>query len=507
MLKSCLLHAHKKCYDMWKLFLLAIILSLLFSSALTTLKCMQSQAQLPSDAIHLIFKNCSADNCFYEDLKSLDLSNNQLKDLSQESFNCLANLEVLNISFNSLENLSSVIFSNLSNLNTLDLSNNQISRFQILTLTNLKFLKLDYNKLQSINRGTFKNLINLRHLDVSSNHIARIQENSFENLKNLTVLYIQNNNLKYLSIDLFKGLLNLVVFNSSNNQITQLLDDTFDFSINIEELNLSNNKLVLLNPGTFKSLTRLRHLDLSNNQLSRLPNDLFSSLNSLEKLLISYNNLTTLRNNTFKNLTNLQHLDLSFNRIFQLQKSTFQKHLANLQVINLCHNQLTEMELWPLYLPKILSVDLKHNLIEKFTNSLGWNFETSSYLPALDSSAIIDLQFNKISLLDDRAIQQYGICSYSDYISFINKYFNNFLLNNNPIECKCSLSQRLVKDSVNLSNKTSIYKSYCSSPSVYIGRSILNFDKCGSMETKYPFCKFEIINILPSTAKPPSKGS
>ena len=149
------------------------------------------------------------------------------------------------------------------------------------------------------------------------------------------------------------------------------------------------------------------------------------------------------------------------------------------------------MEMWPLYLSKIISIKLNNNLIQGFTNTFGW-YLYQNY-PSLASTSTIDLQYNSISSLSDSTIQQYGVCSFSDYSRFINNYFNLFWLDNNPINCNCTNSQRLVSDSITILNSipsllnSNLYKSFCKTPTNYIGKHIINFDTC-TASISYPYC-------------------
>jgi hypothetical protein len=149
------------------------------------------------------------------------------------------------------------------------------------------------------------------------------------------------------------------------------------------------------------------------------------------------------------------------------------------------------MEMWPLYLSKIISIKLNNNLIQGFTNTFGW-YLYQNY-PSLASTSTIDLQYNSIISLSDSTIQQYGVCSFSDYSRFINNYFNLFWLDNNPINCNCTNSQRLVSDSITILNSipsllnSNLYKSFCKTPTNYIGKHIINFDTFAA-SISHPYC-------------------
>jgi hypothetical protein len=244
-------------------------------------------------------------------------------------------------------------------------------------------------------------------------------------------------------------------------------------------------------PSNICQYSNLVSLDLSTNQIEKLTNLNLNCLKNLVDLNLGYNSIKSIESSTFNNLTSLLSLNLQFNKITQIPQGLFNRNLINLRSLNLSYNGLTTMELWPTYLSNIVIIDLKYNSIQRFTNDFGWYLETSSYLPALPLLSTIDLQYNNISLLDDRVIEQYGVCSFSNFTTFINKYFSIFWLNNNPIACNCTNSQRLLTDTQNLlklnSNLTwsNLYQSRCGSP--LNTRGILSFDNC-ALTIDYPYC-------------------
>ena len=234
----------------------------------------------------------------------------------------------------------------------------------------------------------------------------------------------------------------------------------------------------------------LTSLDLSNNQITTLTNNI-GCLTKLTTLKLNNNLIASVSSNTLSGLSNLQFLYLSSNKISLIPKELFTTALSNLILIDLSYNSLTTMEMWPTYLTKIVSINLKYNSIQGFTNTFGWYlYQNNQVLP---TTSTIDLQFNSISSLTDVMIQQYGVCSSSDYSKFMNNYFNLFWIDNNPINCNCTNSQRLVADSISLLSSnanllnSNLYKSYCKTPSNYATKHIINFDTC-SASILYPYC-------------------
>jgi len=80
----------------------------------------------------------------------------------------------------------------MKSLNDLDLSNNQISFIEnnsFSSLNQLNYLDLRSNKLTRLK--LLSNMESLNELDLSNNQISFIENNSFSSLKQLTKLYLK----------------------------------------------------------------------------------------------------------------------------------------------------------------------------------------------------------------------------------------------------------------------------------------------------------------------------
>ena len=288
----------------------------------------------------------------------------------------------------------------------------------------------------------------------------------------------------------------LTISSCTSAQLTFNLPTNFTTDAQLASVTsiVAKNCLIQSFPTNICSYSGITLLDLSYNQLKSLTNANFNCLASLTAVYLNYNNITVVDSSTFNNQANLRYLNLANNQISQIPQYLFYTHLVNLNYIDLSYNQLTTMELWPTYLSKIININLKYNQISQFTNNFLWFLAYSNNLPALPSSSTVDLQYNKFTTFDDKSIQQYGVCSYSDYTTFVKNYLSIFWLNNNPITCNCANSQRLVIDSIYLlANNTNLmfsnlYDSYCTQSSVYLSKHILNFDVCIS-NSIYSYCK------------------
>ncbi|MEJ9411417.1 leucine-rich repeat domain-containing protein, partial [Schinkia azotoformans] len=165
------------------------------------------------------FSTMSISNPFskLKKLKVLDLSNNQITDISNLSE--LTNIEELKLSENKIQDISAL--NQLTNLTALGIPYNEISNINSLSeLTKLKYLDLSYNQIDDL--SSLSNLINLSELALYNNNIYDV--NPLSNLINLNTLFLSDNNIK-LSQPL-SYLTNLKILHISDNPISdsQALD-------------------------------------------------------------------------------------------------------------------------------------------------------------------------------------------------------------------------------------------------------------------------------------------
>ena len=122
---------------------------------------------------HLNFAAISRFNLTY--LKVLDLSHNKLNGtLSKNSFQFSNTLRSLDLSFNSLKKLTDKCFTNFPKLKTLNLESNEIEVITPMAfqgLQRLRRLDLSFNGILEIPLNVFNGLKGLEYLDLSSNHL------------------------------------------------------------------------------------------------------------------------------------------------------------------------------------------------------------------------------------------------------------------------------------------------------------------------------------------------
>ncbi|KAJ1145843.1 hypothetical protein NDU88_012126 [Pleurodeles waltl] len=180
-------------------------------------------------------------------LRSLDLSQNQINMDRCCHFLRTPRLEYLNLSFNSVIEMSSD-YIDLENLQTLDLHHTKLVHF-----------------------GTFPVLCLLRkllYLDVSHSDTIFLIDCAFCGLENLQVLKLAGNKFGPNSMSSsFYNLTELIFLDVASCSLEKVQPDTFSRLEKLQELNISNNNLLVLDPAVYASLKALSILDFSRNQI------------------------------------------------------------------------------------------------------------------------------------------------------------------------------------------------------------------------------------------------
>ena len=138
-------------------------------------------------------------------LESIDLSENKLISIDFLQFSVLK-LKTLNLSDNQIRELVNSSKEKITTLKSLNLSNNnlKIIRSQFISLLDeLNYLDLSKNNLEMIESEAFHNLFELNHLDLSENEMTHLEPFLFYNLGSLKVLDLSKNQLKEVKEDYF----------------------------------------------------------------------------------------------------------------------------------------------------------------------------------------------------------------------------------------------------------------------------------------------------------------
>ncbi|XP_039176395.1 leucine-rich repeat transmembrane protein FLRT3 [Crotalus tigris] len=129
-------------------------------------------------------------------IEELRLDDNRISTISELSLQDLTNLKRLVLDGNLLNNhgLGEKVFRNLVNLTELSLVRNSLTAAPInLPGTNLRKLYLQENHINRVPPNAFAYLHQLYRLDMSNNNLSNLPQGVFDDLDNITQLFLRNN--------------------------------------------------------------------------------------------------------------------------------------------------------------------------------------------------------------------------------------------------------------------------------------------------------------------------
>ncbi|XP_018008186.1 carboxypeptidase N subunit 2 [Hyalella azteca] len=199
--------------------------------------------------------------------KKVDLSNNRLRNFTATTFSSNnSHVTELDMAANLLSVIPPNAFVNLPGLLKLDLSNNEI---QIITndsfngIANLSSLDLSHNKLHVFEANTFMLLPRLQRLQLKYNPVNFLPDSLFTGLFNLTHLDLTHLQLVALHNELFTDTTSLeelsLAFNELGSVPTKAL---FKLSPSLKVLDLSGNLFTELTSYSIYNMKRLHELYL-----------------------------------------------------------------------------------------------------------------------------------------------------------------------------------------------------------------------------------------------------
>lgn len=281
---------------------------------------------------------------FKSDVTKLDLSDCSITDLS--ALSVCTSLEELRLSGNYIRDIGPLL--DIPKLRVLDLSNNMISDIRpLMSITTLEHLNLAGNKISSITAlsqlkqlkelvlngndidGT-QNLAKLSALKILGLKDTGISDADLErlyNLKNLTVLALENNpDITESGVNQLKKKLPQCKVTHSEFEKKIVLGGK-EFSASTESVDASSLGISDISAAT--GFKRVRHLDLSNNVISSVT--ALSSLKTLETLDLSDNNIGDV--SPLYSLKNLKMLHIEQNGLSAVQVSELRAALPDCTII------------------------------------------------------------------------------------------------------------------------------------------------------------------------------
>uniref|UniRef100_A0A6N2KG07 Leucine-rich repeat-containing N-terminal plant-type domain-containing protein n=1 Tax=Salix viminalis TaxID=40686 RepID=A0A6N2KG07_SALVM len=286
-------------------------------------------------------------------LNYLDLSLNNFDDGMMNFIGSLTSLRYLNLSYNFFTVTIPYQLGNLSRLQSLDLSYSFDASVENLDwlshLSSLESLDLSGSNLSKVNDWlkVITNLPRLKELGLNQCSLPDIIPSplSFVNSsKFLAVLHLSNNNL---SSSIYPWLYNssnsLVDLDLSGNQLKGSIPDAFRNMSALTKLVLSGNQLEGGIPRSLGEMCSLHELDLCHNLIREELSGLLQNLHgrtesSLEVLRLCHNQLTGSLPDIAR-FSSLRELDISYNRLSVVSGEHF-SNLSRLQNLDLSYNSL-----------------------------------------------------------------------------------------------------------------------------------------------------------------------
>ncbi|XP_053110424.1 toll-like receptor 3 isoform X2 [Hemicordylus capensis] len=411
---------------------------------------------------------------------------------------------------------------NKTKLAILDLSNNGLSVVEndsLTWLSNLEILNLENNKITHLFSHSLHGLYNVNYLNLRNSGIKKVDDFAFVGLKSLGHLIMDGNSFPQITPNTFKGLDNLKNLSLSTCTITlgTITNRTFSSLANspLQLLNLTKTKITSIEAGAFSWLGQLKTLDMGLNGIrGQLTGQEFKGLNRIETLYLSYNSGLTLASNSFvlipslrklglrrigcsnlalspspfRMLTNLTVLDISNNNIADIKDDLFDG-LHQLEILNMQHNNLARLwkhanpdgpVLFLNNLQKLHLLDLESNGFDEIPVKAfhGLSQLRSLHLESNNLNLLPEFVFDDLTSLNSLFLQKNLITSVEENV--FGRVFRNLEMLDvgiNPFDCTCESIAWFV-DWLNVSKTyvPDLNNYLCNTPSKYHNSVVAHFD-------------------------------
>lgn len=397
------------------------------------------------------------------------LTENQIKHLTQNSFDKNFKVRKLYLDMNPIELIESNAFDNVKNYLEelyIERSNNPLTSHSIDTLeAQFSSIANDINYNDDKNlfvNSIFLKCINLRILSIKNYKIRKLNEFEFEKLNRLRRLEIINSNLEQINSNAFKGLEEtLIEIDFKMNNLNYVPIEAFKSLKQLKSINLAQNKIFSLNINIFFQIESINFqaFDLAYNRIKSI------DIKNVERVIASGNasvKYLNLKNNELKfndfmsiiqNLANLNELNVDFNKLNEEDNSAgnsvdsiddytyeFDKSATNIDQIqheNLKQLSLTGNNLYENFFIKLLNRRVKLNNLENLNlarnklTKIPDNFFLSLNLINL-KQLILDHNYNlNINQFNNKTFNGLQDCLELLSLNQLNKldfdYFINFL--------------------------------------------------------------------------------
>lgn len=327
-------------------------------------------------------KNQKSDNDSNSSIAKLDLSANNLENLSLKNYD-LKTIFSLDVSGNRLTALPESL-KKCRNLYEINISDNLFEEFPevLYEMPWIKRIVINNCKLKYI-RSRIKKISELETLFVSGNEISSVSE-EISLLPNLKYVDFSKNKLKELD---YIFLPEALYVNLSSNSLARIpngiltkkimhihiadngigkLPEVITACTSLSYLNLSENKLWFF-PEKMDEMVSLRFLDVSKNNLTWFPQQI-AQIVSLEELKFDGNNVESI-GDSVRALTNLRSFSIVNNNLKYFPLA-FLDGKMQLAFIYMSGNKLSRLPDDIADMPYLCMLDVRENPITQFSDKL-----------------------------------------------------------------------------------------------------------------------------------------
>ncbi|XP_047741022.1 uncharacterized protein LOC108680486 isoform X2 [Hyalella azteca] len=308
---------------------------------------------------------------------SLDLSFNNITNLTSSSLAEYSALRYLSVRHNGLAHVGDLAFEAQPDLDTLDLSQNLLSSVPpaVRRCPQLRLLLLAENEIRFLSETALQGLRALQWVDLRSNPLLTVHHRAFSDLPVLNKLILKetreltrlpevnSERLEVLGVDraalmtvpdgLCRRHPSLRSLNLHLNALKELPDLSQCHRLKL--LDLSNNGIEELHEGAFRDTEELQDLLLQHNRITALPPLAFAGLQQLQVLNLEYNHISYLHPDAFLPLKKLEDLNLG-NNVFPELPNRGLEHVLHLKVHNNRHlRQFPDPQSFPSVVSLVLS--------------------------------------------------------------------------------------------------------------------------------------------------------
>ena len=234
-----------------------------------------------------------------------------------------------------------------STLTSLDVSNNNIKEIPKGLLdgkTNLVNFYIEGNYIKTLPEGLFKDTTNLNWISLASNQLTSIRKEDFAGLKNLTILDLTTNEITTIAEDAFKDLVKIEDMGLGTNKLSSLPADLLTPMANtMKSLSLYENEFTQI-PAAVEKVKALESLSAFNNKITSVSNINFSKLPNLKTLNLKSNEITSLPSGMLAKNTNLESVDFFDNRITSVSADMFPKIEDGIHKLDLQLNEMSVVD-------------------------------------------------------------------------------------------------------------------------------------------------------------------